>query len=69
MEDFDMDAEYTGEDFDRMLIPLYDASGYPYMDEFEYIDALINNSAVERLRKEYFSQKRKKDRENNLDGI
>lgn len=60
MKDFEMDGEYTDEDFDSMLIPLYDADGYPYMDEFEYIDALINNRAVERLRGEYFSQKGKK---------
>jgi hypothetical protein len=61
MEDFDMDKEYTDVDFDRMLIPLYGANGYPYLDEFEYTDALINNSAVEKLRKEYFRQKAEKE--------
>lgn len=65
MEDFDMDKEYTNEDFDRMLIQLYSDDGYPYLDEFEYIDAVINNNAVERLRKEYFSQKRKRDKGKN----
>ncbi|MDD4843879.1 MAG: hypothetical protein PHU31_06060 [Anaerotignum sp.] len=57
MEDFDMNKEYTDEDFDRMLVPLYDAGGYPYLDEFEYIDAQYTNDEVERLRYAYFRQK------------
>ena len=36
--------------------------GYPFMDEFEYIDAQIHNSAVERLRSEYFRQKAEREK-------
>jgi hypothetical protein len=57
MKDFDMNLEYTHEDFDRMLVPLYDANGYPYLDEYEYIDAKFTNEEVERLRYAYFRQK------------
>lgn len=62
MENFDMSKEYTNEDFDRMLIPLHDANGYPYLDEFEYIDAQFTNDEVERLRYVYFQQKKERDK-------
>ena len=63
MEDFDMNKEYTNEDFDRMLVPLYDANGYPYLDEYEYIDAKFTNDEVERLRAAYFRQKAMREQE------
>lgn len=49
----DLDAAFvnvTDADFDRLLVDVYDADGYPYMDEFEYIDACICNSGVEKRR-------------------
>lgn len=57
MKDFDMNNEYTNEDFDNMLIPLYREDGYPWLDQFEYIDAIYTNMEVERLRREYFQRK------------
>ena len=43
-------AGVTDADFDMLLIDVYDANGYPFMDEFEYIDACICNSGVEKRR-------------------
>ncbi len=43
-------ADVTDADFDRLLVRVYDANGYPYMDEFEYIDACICNRGVEKRR-------------------
>ena len=43
-------ADVADTDFDRLLVDVYGADGSPYMDEFEYIDACICNSAVERRR-------------------
>ncbi len=63
MEHFDMNKEYTNEDFDRMLVPLYDANGHPCLDEFEYIDAKFTNEEVERLRHVYFRQKKQRKKE------
>ncbi|MDD4511222.1 MAG: hypothetical protein PHY23_10015 [Oscillospiraceae bacterium] len=63
MEHFDMNKEYTNEDFDRMLVPLYDANGHPYLDEYEYIDAKYTNDEVERLRYVYFRQKEQRKKE------
>ena len=40
-------------DFDLLLIDVYDADGYPFMDEFEYTDACICNRGVERRRQEF----------------
>lgn len=40
-------------DFDLLLIDVYDEDGYPFMDEFEYTDACICNSGVERRRQEF----------------
>jgi hypothetical protein len=57
MNSFDFDKEYTHRDFDDMLIPLYSSSGYPYLDQFEYINAIHNNNAVEEILAEYFSRK------------
>ncbi len=62
MEDFDRDKEYTDKDFDRMLVPLYDAGGHPYLDESEYIDAKFTNDEVERLRYAYFGQKAQREK-------
>jgi len=63
MKDFDMNKEYTNEDFDRMLVPLYDANGHPYLDEYEYIDAQYTNDEVERLRYVYFRKKNEREKE------
>jgi hypothetical protein len=63
MEHFDMNKEYTNEDFDRMLVPLYDANEHPYLDEYEYIDAKYTNDEVERLRYVYFRQKEQRKKE------
>lgn len=63
MKDFDMNKEYTNEDFDRMLVPPYDANGYPYLDEYEYIDAQYTNDEVERLRYVYFQKKKERKKE------
>ena len=60
LQNFDMGKEHSHEDFDRMLIPLYREDGYPYLDQFEYMDALCHNEEVERLRKEYFRHKKNK---------
>lgn len=43
-------ADVTDADFDRLLIDVYDSNGYPFMDEFEYIDACICNRGVEKRR-------------------
>jgi hypothetical protein len=61
MDEFDFDKEYTDADFDAMLISVYDENGYPFMDQFEYIDALYNNEGVERLRRDYFRRKALKE--------
>lgn len=63
MKDFDMNKEYTNEDFDRMLVPLYDVNGQPYLDEYEYIDAQYTNDEVERLRYVYFRKKEQREKE------
>lgn len=54
---FDWDKEYTNEYFNSLYIDVYDSDGYPYMDYNEYVDACINNSEVDRVRKEYFRRK------------
>ena len=41
--------------FDLLLIDVYDADGYPFMDEFEYTDACICNRGVERRREEFLA--------------
>lgn len=58
MDDFDWSKDYTEEDFDKMIIPVYNEDGYPYLDMFEYMDAMANNIAVERLREKYFFLKK-----------
>ncbi len=59
---FDMNNEYTDRNFDEMLIEIYSHNGYPFMDQFEYIDAVYHNREVENLRKEYFDRKRRKEK-------
>lgn len=54
---FDWDKEYTNDYFNSLYIDVYDSDGYPYMDYYEYVDACINNSEVDRVRKEYFRRK------------
>ena len=56
--EFDMDKKYTNRSFDKMLFPLYSYDGRPFMDQFEYIDAVFHNEDVEKLRKQYFDKKR-----------
>lgn len=56
-------ADVTDADFDRLLIDVYGADGSPYMDEFEYIDACICNSGVERRRVVFHAWRKEKDRE------
>jgi hypothetical protein len=62
MLDFDWEKEYNNKDFDDMLIPLYSSDGYPYLDAFEYTNAIHNNNAVEKIRVEYFERKTARER-------
>lgn len=54
---FDWDKEYTNDYFNSLYIDVYDTDGYPYLDYYEYVDACINNSEVDRVRAEYFRRK------------
>lgn len=56
-------ADVTDADFDRLLVDVYDANGYPYMDEFEYIDACICNSGVEKRRAVFHAWRDAQDRD------
>ena len=58
---FDWDKEYSNEYFNSLYIDVYDSDGQPYMDYYEYVDACINNSEVDRVRKEYFRRKVEKE--------
>ena len=58
---FDWDKEYSNEYFNSLYIDAYDSDGQPYMDYYEYVDACINNSEVDRVRKEYFRRKVEKE--------
>ena len=58
---FDWDKEYSNEYFNSLYIDVYDSDGQPYMDYYEYVDACINNSEVDRVRKEYFRRKAEKE--------
>jgi hypothetical protein len=64
MNNFDWDAEYTEEDFEKMMIPLYSDTGYPYLDEFGYMSACVHNERIEHLRQQYFARKAKREQEN-----
>lgn len=59
---FDWDKEYTNEYFNSLYIDVYDSDGTPYMDYYEYVDACINNSEVDRVRAEYFRRKAERER-------
>lgn len=54
-------ADVADTDFDRLLVDVYGADGSPYMDEFEYIDACICNSGVERRRDVFHAWRKAKD--------
>ena len=58
---FDWDKEYTNDYFSSLYIDVYDSDGYPYLDYFEYVDACINNSEVDRVRAEYFRRKAERE--------
>ena len=58
---FDWDKEYSNEYFNSLYIDVYDSDGQPYMDYYEYVDACINNSEVDRVRKEYLRRKVEKE--------
>ena len=55
-------ADVTDADFDRLLIDVYGADGSPYMDEFEYVDACICNSGVEKRRAAFHAWRKAQDR-------
>ncbi len=57
-------AGVTDADFDRLLIDVYDANGYPFMDEFEYIDACICNSDVEKRRAVFHTWREEQNTDN-----
>lgn len=59
---FDWDNEYTEDYFNGLYIDVYDSDGYPFMDYYEYVDACINNSEVDRVRREYFRRKAERER-------
>jgi len=54
---FDWDKEYTEDYFNSLYIDVYGADGSPYLDYYEYVDACINKSEVDRVRREYFRRK------------
>lgn len=59
-----LDVAFAGvdwDDFDRLTVDLYDANGYPYLDEFEYIDAGFQNRAVEARFQEYARWRKAKE--------
>ena len=58
LDEFDAANKYTDQDFDKMLIAIYSHDGYPFMDQFEYMDAVFHNREVEILRNEYFKGKK-----------
>ena len=58
---FDWDKEYSDDYFNSLYISVYNSDGEPYMDYYEYLDACINNSEVDRVRKEYFQRKKAKE--------
>ena len=58
---FDWDKEYSDDYFNSLYIAVYNSDGEPYMDYNEYLDACINNSEVDRVRKEYFRRKAAKE--------
>ena len=66
---FDWDKEYTNEYFNSLYIDVYDSDGEPYMDYYEYVDACINNSEVDRVRKEYFRRKAEKEQAQSKEGF